>query len=56
MGRQEGVEVDEGRLVEIGVVVLGVLQLGVVAQRLAVLVEQLPERRCARRRLAEQAR
>ena len=37
VGRQEGVEIDEGVAVEVGVVVLGVLQLGVVAQRLAVL-------------------
>ena len=39
MGGEEGVEVDEARPAKVGVVILGVLQLGVVAQPLAVGVE-----------------
>ena len=52
--RQERVEIDEGGLVEIGAIGAGIFQLGVVPQRLAMLIEQCPERRCPFGRLAEQ--
>jgi len=54
VGRQEGVEVGECLAVEVGVVVARVLQAGVVAQRLAVALEQLAQRLLALAGLAQQ--
>ena len=55
VGREEGVEVDEARPAEVGVVILSVLQLGVVAQPLAMGVEQRAQCRFPRGRFAQQA-
>ncbi len=43
MSRQEWVEISETLFAEVGIVILGVLQLGVVPQRLAMGLEQLAE-------------
>ena len=55
MRRQEGIEIGERLAVEAGVVELGVRQLGVLAQRLPVAVEQRARVGRAGRRFAEQA-
>jgi hypothetical protein len=54
VGRKEWVQIGEALSAEIGVVILGVLQLGVVSQRLALGIKELPEFRFTRRRFAEQ--
>jgi hypothetical protein len=40
MSRQERIEISEALLAEVGVIILGVLQPGVVSQSLTVGVEQ----------------
>ena len=49
MRRQERVEIGETLFAEVRVVVLGVLQLGVVPQRLAMGIEQPAQLNFARR-------
>ena len=54
MRRQERVEIGETLFAEVRVVVLGVLQLGVVSQRLTMGIEQLAKLGLARWRFTEQ--
>ena len=53
VGRQEGVEVDERLFAEVGVVVFGILQFGVVAQPLTLGIEEPAQFVGAGRRFAK---